>query len=159
MADANKISMDAAVVATSSELDGLFRWKDQEKIALEDFLKREHCFTVLPTGSGQSLIKHRGAYGQAAGRWRAAYVIPHERLRWDKTRKPLRTPEEEAATSCKQMADANEISADVVMAAGLSELNGIFKWKDWKPWKQLYRISSVENIVSPSSQLALAKFY
>lgn len=49
---------DAAVVAVSSELDGIFHMKRRMKNATEGFLCWKKCFHFIPDWLWQSLVKH-----------------------------------------------------------------------------------------------------
>lgn len=58
---AKEITVDAAFRAVLSELDGVLTLKEQKKTAPKTFLCGRRVFTLLLTGFGKSLAKHRGA--------------------------------------------------------------------------------------------------
>lgn len=49
--------MDAAVVTVLSELDGMFAFKEEQRVAPRLF---GEIFALLPTGFGKRFVKHCG---------------------------------------------------------------------------------------------------
>lgn len=63
LAAAKAITVDAAIVAVHSELDGIFALREEQRSALGTFLDANNVFALLLTGSGNSFLNtaaHRG---------------------------------------------------------------------------------------------------
>lgn len=58
MAAAKEISVNAAVRAQSSRLDGVFTLKEKQR-ALKAFLSCQHVSALILTGFGKSYVFHR----------------------------------------------------------------------------------------------------
>lgn len=73
MATAIEISVDAAMMAVFSELDGIFTLEKNIKAALTAFLGGQHCFNLLLIGFGENA----SLPGSLARQRSAADVAPH----------------------------------------------------------------------------------
>lgn len=56
---ANEISVDAAVTAVLSELDGIFTLKEEQRMTLKAFFSEKDILSLLPTGFSKSLVKRQ----------------------------------------------------------------------------------------------------
>lgn len=54
----NEISVDAAVTALSSELDGIFMFKEEQRTTLKALLSGKDVFALLTTGGSVGLFEY-----------------------------------------------------------------------------------------------------
>lgn len=69
---AKEINVDAATAAVLSEPDSIFPFEEEQRTTLKPFLGGEDVLSLLPTGIGRSLVKHRRALWVATGRRRTS---------------------------------------------------------------------------------------
>lgn len=69
LAIAKKISVDDAVAAVLSEVEGMLALKDEQRMALKVFLGGKDVLTLLLTGCGKSIAPPTNRRHRAVATW------------------------------------------------------------------------------------------